>query len=135
MINPNELRLGNYIYAIDPYNKECGMVMCKVECLYRDGVEGSGIAVPMRYEYTEPIELTSDILYKCGFKSNYAEDPQLYGNKTTLRYCNERFELYRNGVDYVFTFHTYRSVVLLEYLHQLQNLYFAINGKELEVKL
>ncbi|MGL4367412.1 MAG: hypothetical protein ACRCX5_14325 [Bacteroidales bacterium] len=134
-MNLNELRLGNYVYGIDPNNKECGMVICKVQCIYMDGAELSGIEVPLCAEYIEPIELTSDILVKCGFKSNYAEDPQLYGNKATVRYYNKRFELYKKALRSTFEFYTYYITVRLEYLHQLQNLYFAINGKELEVKL
>lgn len=132
-MNLNELRLGNYVYGIDPNNKECGMAMCKVQCIYMDGAELNGIEVPLCAEYIEPIELTSDILVKCGF------------NKTKLDGCDCHFTYTKyNGslkfkitalYDADFSVCVLNAAKGIKYLHQLQNLYFSINGKELEVKL
>lgn len=68
-----------------------------------------------------PIQLTEEILLKCGFQ------PKYFGIKT---YYSPLMELdhdfYLMGVDYG---------VKIKHLHQLQNLYFALTGEELEVKL
>lgn len=126
-MNLNELRLGNYVYGIDPNNKECGMVMCKVQCIYMDGAELSGIAVPICAEYIEPIELTESMLYKMIEGDKYC----FYHLALELSYDRYRgfYYLTCNCGEYEISNNP------IKYLHQLQNLYFAINGKELEVKL
>lgn len=132
-MNLNELRLGNYVYGANPNNKGCGMVMCKVQCIYMDGAELSGIEVPLCAEYIEPIELTSDILVKCGFNKSKLEG---YDCHFTYTKYNGPLKLKITALyDADFSACVLGTAKGIQYLHQLQNLYFAINGKELEVNL
>lgn len=75
------------------------------------------------------IELSEGILLKCGFEIRDQEDlPFDLGYK--LYITKDRFE-----VDEFFNTALGSSSSPLKYLHQLQNLYFAIKGKELEINL
>lgn len=75
----------------------------------------------------EPIPLTEEILLKCGFEK--------------LKY--ERYKLVVKGFSIEFEltgkymFGCFLEMVGLDiqYLHELQNLYFVLTGKELEIKL
>lgn len=73
-------------------------------------------------ERIKPIELTEEILLKCGFvKCSYIDNHyNVLG--MVIWNCNEMFICNKNGVQ-------------LKYLHQLQNLYYCLVGKELEINL
>lgn len=84
--------------------------------------------------HIQPIPLTPEILEKCGFHN---EDKGLGEDywKLKRRLCkegwSEKFTLY---LPY-FNLSTYTGNVYLKPLHQLQNLYFALTGQELEINL
>jgi len=79
----------------------------------------------------QPIPLTPKLLEKCcGFKS---EHPAYYyipigDNYLYVYYSNSGLHTY--AVKYM---HAYLGEI--KYLHQLQNLYFALTGEELEIDL
>jgi len=129
MIAANDLRVNNWFY--------------------RDGhlwqyTEDNMTTVWYNLENLEPIPLTPEILIKCGFirndelsnsKENY-EFPKRMGlfflsktvtaiNETT--YYNISFPG-KHGSCYLPAFNQ------CQYLHQLQNLYFALTNSELEIK-
>ena len=85
----------------------------------------------MLLKYIEPIPLTEEILLKCGFEKGYI----MY----FIRICETRCYLrpsYRGGYYYgICPYIELRDCKTIQYLHQLQNLYFALTGKELEIKL
>lgn len=71
-----------------------------------------------------PIPLTEEILLKCGScldRAYYILTP------VEMRYSYKRKEFC--------VFFNTEVICCIKYLHQLQNLYFALTGKELEVKL
>lgn len=73
----------------------------------------------------EPIPLTEEILLKCGFE----EDANLFHNNIAL---------YKNGVggfNYNANYFEHDNLISVDYLHQLQNLYFALTGEELKIEL
>ena len=74
----------------------------------------------------KPIPITEEILLKCGFKFING-----YG------YKRHNFQLICINVadSKEFIFRYFMLNVELQYLHQLQNLYFVLTGKELEVNL
>lgn len=115
-MNVKELRIGNYV--ID------NLEICQVIQIEANGnvMTSCTSKFPIsNVEDLKPVELTQEILLKCGFESKY------FGIKT---FYNPLMELdhdfYLMGVDYG---------VKIKHLHQLQNLYFVLTGKELEIKL
>ena len=70
----------------------------------------------------DPIPLTEEILLKCGFERNH------YGGLYLLSKFD--FDLTKEGY-----FLVDNVRVHCKHLHQLQNLYFALTGTELKIKL
>lgn len=77
----------------------------------------------------EPIPLSPEILDKCGFVS-YHHNPRLEWFFVNGQ-AYEPFHL-KNSRDNKYYFN---ENIEVKYLHQLQNLYFALTGEELEVNL
>lgn len=112
MLKSNELREGNFVYDV---NNE---MYLKLPC-----VDIFMISVGSERESKyEPIKITEEILFKSGFV-NWDKVDDCYIVKGLIIWkCNEMFLCYKNGVQ-------------VKYLHQLQNLYFALTNKELEINL
>jgi len=86
-----------------------------------DGIEkqidGQDLIDILRFEYSiEPIPLTEELWKKI------SEDDFILSDKSG-------FVIFKNGYAYQFIYSDY------PYLHQLQNLYFCLCGKELELNL
>jgi hypothetical protein len=116
MIKPNELRVGNWV------NGEFANGELKPFQIFRiDGNDDcSGL---------EPIPLTPEILEKCVFE--YVDHYTCIINGWVFK------KAFGGGL--IFHFDVYNSPknrqVTIRYLHQLQNLYFAGTGEELEINL
>jgi hypothetical protein len=110
MIQPNKVRIGN-IFKEEYTEKLIRVIEIRQKSItFSEKFRGKWQA--------NPIELTDDILLKCGFVDN----------KINLGLNN--FHVTTYGLA------TYGNVgFVCMYLHQLQNLYFVITGKELEVNL
>jgi hypothetical protein len=79
-----------------------------------------------------PIPLTDELLVKCGFEKVYNEIICLPNDEADLK-----FEL-SNGVlipDQFYTGQPMTKEACPKYLHQLQNLIYALTGKELIISL
>lgn len=106
----------------------------KVLC-HCDTKEGYNLTEDVSLPEIEFIPLTEELLLKCGFTKEY------YGfscDIVELSYgrflCNDdtdkdKLFLSINNAEYTI------SGVSLKYLHQLQNIYYDLTGKELDVKL
>lgn len=121
----NELRIGNYIY--DPINKE-NVKLVAIEQGNRPITLGcKGTSSFSGFDCLKPIQLTEEILLKCGFEKVEHENGDYFD-----------FELFMLKI-----LDTYFSCVYgkqrieyeLKYLHQLQNIYFALTNEELTVNL
>jgi hypothetical protein len=121
-IKANELRLGNWIYN---NNFEYQVTPYVIEELWAS-VRG----------WVQPIPITDKWLFKFGFEET---DPKkfigglytrkksdgfygFYINKETMSYCTFDYE------------GTIENIIKIEYVHQLQNIYFALTNEELEIK-
>src|SRR5690606_18175024 len=114
-----ELRIGNWVY-----NETT-----------RENIEVYPMMIPQlnRLDGTnhniKPIPLTEELLLKCGFVKT---------GVLTLSFENFLFEICLDGDDFVKQQYTLRInvcfVIKVKYLNQLQNLYFALTGQELEIK-
>lgn len=144
MIQANELRISNYL--IDQYgdmgkvvginsDKEYnhnGQLFVGTATLYYDNYKGS---IGRWIQMLKPIKLTEEILLKCWFRF----DKSTSDIKLFLTVPNLSLEIhatfYRGKFVIELVNHLVPIVTEVEFLHQLQNLYFALTGKELEVKL
>lgn len=153
MIEANELRIGNWVK--DRYNN----MICVHSIVY----DGINFYYDLRKpKYTQgriyPIPLTEEILLKCGFeyilpynkKDNWEMKLGDYRDSQELKLDgSDVFPTFLSSSDliedgkgvhiaickdsgiYIANLHN-KDIISL---HQLQNVYFALTGKELEVKL
>lgn len=115
----NELRKGNWIRYIAEF-EDCYIQFELWD--YQDMIDNS-----------EAIPLTEEILSKCGFEIFFGTDPQ-EDNPLKL-YNYKSFQLVKHEKDMVFIYSSENSLVEVKYLHQLQNLVFALTGEELTIEL
>jgi len=134
MIEPRELRKGNILQDQNGnYLKVCNI-----------SEKGYGAVVIDRSKYplpegwkAQPIPLTEEILLKCGFNwSNQLESFEYkYGVESGFKWLAKYSDI--NG-GYKFWSNIHNCMLTskeFRYLHQLQNLYYSLTGKELEIEL
>ncbi len=120
MIAANELRIGNLVETV--IDKD------SIGYIYGYTQVDSLIA---NFEVdANPIPLTHEILIKCGFDEWSTENYRLRKSLTKNGWSS-KFNYY---LPY-FYLSTYTGSVTIKYLHQLQNLYFALTGEELNIQL
>jgi hypothetical protein len=124
-MNANELRIGNYAIVKD----------APIEAIIR--VRAQHIAEAEEHNpswFLYPINLTPEILEKCGFKCLIGMHYELkIGGDSDMHLT------YWAKDDFYFNIYTQdgegKLPIKTQYLHQLQNLYFALTGTELTVNL
>ncbi|MGN6438188.1 MAG: hypothetical protein ACTHMM_16730 [Agriterribacter sp.] len=120
MIDPKELRVGNWVLCIYEDKSEYPV---KVVAITEEGFTTRGDEVyPHKDDELEGISLTPEILENCGFEYN---GDHFFKDEVCL------FKLGNSGIHFLYDY-TGKEI---KYFHQLQNLYFALTGKELEVNL
>lgn len=120
MIKSNELRIGNKINYVGGENVLVYHITESVE-----------IDVVADNQLYEPIPLTPEILDKAGF-----ERKDIYGPGIPRL---GKFEIALEGEDFrnalMTVLYDKKIMIKVGALHQLQNLYFALTGNELEINL
>lgn len=142
-MDPKELRIGNIVYS----KKHDGeLYQTSIDSIDEKGVN---FYVPDSFGFTtdefiygevSPIPITDEWLIKFGFKKDLSKS----GSSIGYILCINNFELIHE------LYGTIRAFILqgdggdaspgeldlphILYVHQLQNLYFALTGKELETK-
>ena len=108
MINKRELRIGNLVKV---------NYIFQVKEIKQDGI--NSIWGDYQYSYTalQPIPLTEEILNKTNLRADIKKDYYEYGNFFLERASNS----------------WYCEHIEVTSLHQLQNIYFALSGEELDV--
>ncbi len=123
-MNAKELRIGNWLeWDNEYYQIEIGSFYTQLKS--EDGRR--------LFNEIKPIPLTPEILKKAGFRKINYYDGNSFGLKISDSHefvCNER-------VFYLACDDSFYNEVLdhIKYLHQLQNLYFALTGEELNIEL
>ena len=128
----NELRIGNYVKDMDyDYVTIAGihpestneLTVCINDCDVGDRL----------FKDVEGIPLTEEWLIKFGFKQGNSMN--FYWNKLIRDNINISIDP-DDGEVWVCDIFDNESIILTEikYVHQLQNLYFALTGKELTIK-
>lgn len=138
-----ELRIGDLIYCKTDKGTKVGRIDSLQEISKyaffvtvktTDGVDYRG-KVNDEYNCIEPIPITEEILLKIGFKKGQGNG---YASYKINPYDGHIIEvaLYESGIDafiqYICGACHLRTI---KHLHELQNIVFAITGKELEVEL
>lgn len=124
MINPAELRIGNYITSKEwkGYHTISGIEITETgfELLINGFIHKYE---PGKYFDIEPILLTEEILLKCSGHNKYSNV-----------YFIGKLNFDVNTIGKI-RFHYSGKIVYLDFLHQLQNLTFCLTGKELNITL
>ena len=126
-----ELRIGNYVLDED-------REISKIEQISSDNIHKftlvSGDAINIYPSNIYPIPLTEEILLKCGFVKN--------GNSHLLLNLDNGFNLSAYGYSFrnskyevILTDTINNELTIVKHLHQLQNLYSALNQEELKITL
>lgn len=119
----NELRIGNYINKITTSANDKDLTIVKAEDIFNIGAD---------IDFYARIPLTEKWLLRFRFfeyENNYFSKTQIYAEREKITVS---FHFSKNGTDLIIDEYgnsEYRSIY---YVHQLQNLYFALTGKELE---
>jgi len=126
-LQANELRIGNY------FTSPNGNIQILSSIWQRDEVEwwGSNEAkAHFELSTRNPIPLTPEILEKCGFHSKY-KSVHMQWNIGGF-YLHQKSDVDDDNISIPEenVFH-YDFTYEIKYLHQLQNLYFALTGEEL----
>jgi hypothetical protein len=140
MIKPNELRIGNWVN--NPLGKgrsEPGLA--KVKTLGYGGInewQDMGASGNIPYEDLKPILITTELLERFGFAEVNSYNPKERhfkkdGFTQLADYGAQLIILPEGGYAYLSCGY-YENTIDCGYLHQLQNLYFALTGEELTIK-
>jgi hypothetical protein len=117
-----ELRVGNLVYESKRskiLRKKIGVEICEIKSLDIHHLESFPES-----ENFEPIPLTEEWLFKFGFEKNENGLFKLFNESEVPILLNEDLDGWTcDGINF--------SVNGTQYVHQLQNLYFALTGKEL----
>lgn len=127
MIDTKELRIGNIVLIggkmESVYNIQEDSVNLSYSC--GDHMGGGGSDIYDEAKYIDPVLLTTSILKECGFECEIFHEgsrPVYHLNGFYIDYDSLQ------PIDVGFAI----SKCEIKYLHQLQNLYFAITGEDLK---
>lgn len=122
MIQPTDLRIGNKVEPKPDYANQFPAI-CEVTQVYK-----TGFTVDYHYPgaWFEPIPPSPEILEACGFEFHPSKGRLCYPIDIgiVLAYYDGTLYNYESG-----------SIIKCIYLHQIQNLIFAMTGRELEIKM
>ena len=119
-----ELRVNNWYKSVK-FNipVPCDLVDFYELCVRSDGAYGD----PPIDDMFEPIPLTEEWLLKFGIYEPIGIHNSMFSGLIIVEW-NEYTKLYEFCVGDI-------SLVFIKYVHQLQNLYFALTGEELTINL
>jgi len=128
----NELRIGNLVYPNDDNGTPYPVTEIRENtiCCTNKGDEEYNWCMPevvIGLGDIQPIELTEEWLFRFGFKKRKVAGFWFdYRLEYVVIDCMDgsEFDIYFSSL----------HQTKLEYVHQLQNLYFALTGEELEIK-
>ena len=126
-----DFRIGNKLYS--PIQKE-HITLIAIEQGNRPIVLGkNGTSSYSGFDCLHPIELTEEMLLKCGFGKSDEHEMGYNDNPHFGFYYDYHFKKFRLEVD---DYISYAYVDLnIKYLHQLQNLYYSLTNRELNIEL
>ena len=118
MIKANELRVGNLVSFSNQ-----NWIVANIYPHYVEGViKFKGKSV-LECKEIKPIKLTEKWLLRCGFFK--------YNNAYVLKEPSSNCNIFQFSICENLTYNTGELQPKIDYVHQLQNLYFALTGEEL----
>ncbi len=136
-VKPTALRLGNWLQSYIIFNNGFGDISKK--CISSFKVDLKTLEMLSSSQAllvtVEPIQLTPEILLKAGMTKikDGCMSPDIYEKKYTKRIVANTFIFHFDGKDGYWM--EGNTIVEVNCLHELQNLYSALTGTELEIKL
>lgn len=144
MIQPNELRIGNWIKIRRTPMQVVAIVNNDIKA--RHETQSKSITEYLSVDQVRPIELTEEILIESGFRFGVSrEEAETCVMMSAITYWGDPTECWISNDD---TIHINEDLDSVEidgmpyfypnsklYVHQLQNLYFALKNKELNIVL
>jgi hypothetical protein len=115
MIHANDLRIGNWVAFK-------GLWIAEVEKFTAVSITIRGNKGFFDIESFEGIELCDDVFKNAGFVHSFVNE-----NWETYRLDRIEFSKMKDGYGY--------DIAKIKHLHQLQNLYYALTGQELNIQL
>lgn len=123
-MNPKEFRIGNYLTTI--LSNLLRVTMMTDDTIFADDESGSSYD---NYAHSlTPIPLTEEWDSKFNFKKTGYQLVCIENNKYAFEMTVEEMGGFSGRRKY------FVPVTIVEYVHQVQNLYFDLTGKELEIK-
>lgn len=134
MIKANELRIGNLLSWIDDNEivKVKGFYITNTIWVEYNYNENETDEIDCQLECLKPIPLTEEWLVKFGFEKDKAHNCYVLYEHDTIDLDLEFSCTLKNVT--IGGFCTADEMKNCKYVHQLQNLYFALTGEELELK-
>ena len=124
MISCYELRIGNYV-VVDENLQEVLVITAKTASTTSIEENNEQVGSEHSLEHIQPVPLTDDILKQCGFQYHH------YFKFWQLITTGIRSEMNINPDYEVIDFMRKPILKKLTSLHQLQNIYFMLKGREL----
>jgi hypothetical protein len=132
MIQANELRIGNWVLHMGE--------MVQIDAIDSDEslniLADSTGNIASRCDIAHPVPLTPELLEHCGFKLSQSLGGYylfLFDSDCTFLWTPKGLELHIDNETELKILSAKQESKIL-YLHQLQNLYFALTGQELTIK-
>ena len=142
----NELRIGNIVnisedwYRRNPHLSKTPKQII-VDSINYDGLIGTSIYFANGYEIEDdldPIPITEEWLLRLGFEKNNQSYQVVYTINVEDEYEQDYTSKLYLGLDGQYfigiPYELFRGKSKIQYVHQLQNLYFALTGEELTIK-
>jgi hypothetical protein len=117
-----DLRIGNFVEILGKIETVVDVMCDSVNTTTCEGVP---------YDMVHPIPLTEEWLEKFGFILRDCGFVRLYDKKHGSMRC---LKYYTKDHGKKMAHNVYWGVVNIKHIHQIQNLYHAITGEELELK-
>lgn len=127
-----EIRLGNYLNTENGVGEVFNILRSYVRVFLDNDLQENQV----RYEDLKPIPITKQWLLDFGFNENSTDCGTKFYTKefNNEKYCDLAFiEGDKNGILEVCLF-PYENFFRYQYVHEIQNLYFALTKKELIIK-
>jgi len=131
MIQANELRLGNLLSFFNGIEPE---KIITINARFFSSLAGGRPSIELKNDeyisgYYRPIPLTEEWMNKLGFigiANGFIGGNNWWCGRISSNFNDGKVKVWITGCDI--------NLSHIQYVHQLQNLYFALTGKELEIK-